>query len=186
MTTNSVTHWFGEAFTHLHPLLQQLHQTGGQLSGTVTIELVTNPLARLIGQRLAKKLGIPTDKNQCPFQVEISHTPDALLWSRQFGTHKMISVFKPIGTYPTGHWLETTGAIQLQLGVDISQGGWTWVTQALRFKGVSLPLSVMPRTHAYKRIEEGQYRFGVEFSLPVLGKLLSYSGLLHPSTHPNH
>lgn len=178
MIINSVTQWFGESFNELHPLLQQLHETGGVLKGTVQIQLSTNPVSRFMGKRLAKKLGIPTDLAQCPFQAIIRHTPDTLIWGRQFGKQSMVSTFKPIGVYPTGFWLETTGAIQLRLGVVIKGGGWTWVTQSMRFKALNLPLKIMPRTHAYKSIEAGQYRFAVEFSLPVIGRLLSYSGLL--------
>jgi hypothetical protein len=36
----------------------------------------------------------------------------------------------------------------------------------------------MPKIVAYKRIEDKQYRFFVELSYPVLGRLLCYAGLL--------
>lgn len=44
--------------------------------------------------------------------------------------------------------------------------------------GVRMPLWLLPRTTAYKRIEAGRYRFQVAFSLPLLGTVLSYGGLL--------
>lgn len=41
-----------------------------------------------------------------------------------------------------------------------------------------IPLWLLPRTTAYKRIENDRYHFYVGFSLPLLGTLLSYSGNL--------
>jgi hypothetical protein len=37
---------------------------------------------------------------------------------------------------------------------------------------------LVPRSRAYKRIEDGRYRFFVGFTLPFLGEVFSYSGLL--------
>jgi hypothetical protein len=47
---------------------------------------------------------------------------------------------------------------------------------------LALPLALLPRARAYKRIEAGRYRFEVAFVLPVLGTVLSYGGLLDADT----
>ena len=44
--------------------------------------------------------------------------------------------------------------------------------------GVRVPLWLLPRTEAYKRIDADHYHFHVGFSLPLLGLLFSYSGAL--------
>jgi hypothetical protein len=43
---------------------------------------------------------------------------------------------------------------------------------------------LFPRSDAYKRIEGGRYRFQVTFTLPLLGTVLSYAGLLESRTAP--
>ncbi|WJN58007.1 hypothetical protein [Pseudomonas sp. SO81] len=57
MEGNSVTSWFGEHFTELHPLLQRLHREGGELAGEVEVRYGQG-LAGLLGRRLANKLGL--------------------------------------------------------------------------------------------------------------------------------
>jgi hypothetical protein len=66
----------------------------------------------------------------------------------------------------------------MDLAVDVLDGGWYWRCLAVRIDKVAIPLWLMPRMTAYKTIEQQHYRFYVAFSLPVLGLLLSYNGLL--------
>ncbi|MGL4184236.1 MAG: DUF4166 domain-containing protein [Thiotrichaceae bacterium] len=178
MKENSVTRWFGDAFKQLHPSLQHLHREGGRLQGIAEIKLGENLVARWLGKRLAYKLGIPVQANTCDFGVEITYTPDLLLWGRRFGEQKVMSTFKPVGHYPHGYWVERTGAINLQLGVNIIDGGWHWQQQRIRLFGLTLPLGLMPRTTAYKTFANNKYVFNVVITLPFFGNLLSYSGEL--------
>lgn len=178
MSENVVTRWFGGQFARLHPLIQDLHRHGGRLSGEVEIE-TGQGLGAAVGRRLAKKLGVPLDRPRCGFEVEIRHTEQGLLWSRHFaGGNRMVSVFEPVGHWPDGHWVERTGPITLILGVEVIDGGWHWQPRAAKMGRLPVPLWLLPRSHAYKRIEDGRYRFSVSFSLPVLGVVLSYRGLL--------
>lgn len=48
----------------------------------------------------------------------------------------------------------------------------------INFLGLPIPLWLTPQANAYKVIENGQYRFYVEFSLPIIGSLVCYHGLL--------
>ncbi|MBU1285087.1 MAG: DUF4166 domain-containing protein [Gammaproteobacteria bacterium] len=175
---STVERWFAAGFTQLHPLLQQLHQQGGKLQGQVDLKFGRG-LAGLIGARLAKQLGIPTQQARVDFQVDIHDSDNTLHWNRCFADSAMLfSRFQPSGSWPNGHWLESTGALKLALAVDVHQGGWYWRPLKAWLHGVRLPLWLLPRTEAYKRIEEGRYQFYVGFSLPLLGNLLSYSGAL--------
>lgn len=175
---NAVVAWFGAHFSELHPLLQALHRQGGVLCGSVDIEFGSG-LAGRLGRRLAARLGLPGDPGPCPLEVRIAHDDGRLLWSRQFGERaRMNSIFVPVGRYPDGYWLERTGPLTLVLGVDLSGGGWRWLPRQLRFKGIPLPAWLFPRSHAYKRIEDGLYAFSVAFTLPGFGQILRYSGRL--------
>jgi hypothetical protein len=178
MQETAVTSWFGRHFDTLHPLLQALHRTGGLLAGTITIE--TGPgLAGWVGRRLARRLGIPVDQRERGFTVEIRHDDGVLHWNRQFDDgSRMVSRFQPVGTWPEGYWVETTGPLRLTLTVDVVAGGWYWRPLRIALGRLRLPLLLFPRTAAYKRIEAGRYRFSVAFVLPILGMVLRYGGLL--------
>lgn len=175
-----VVDWLGPQFARLHPLLQTLHREGGVLSGPVVIAFGTG-LAGVIGRRLARRLGIPDRAGAHTLRVDISHDPGNLYWDRCFdaGT-RMASVFVPFGTWPDGGWRERTGPVELWLGVDIDDGGWTWRLRGARAFGLPLPRWLLPRSQAGKRIVDGRYRFFVSFALPGLGTVLSYGGDLLP------
>lgn len=49
--------------------------------------------------------------------------------------------------------------------------------------GIAMPAWLLPRSNAYKYIDDGQYRFHAEFSSPLLGRLLSSGGLLQATLH---
>ena len=174
---NFVSDWFADQFTTLHPLLQKLHIDGGKLYGNVDINYGYG-LAGLIGRHIAKKLHIP-DEGVHRLQVNISHQANGLHWDRLFDDHlEMKSLFSPVGIKGDGYWIEEIGALHIFLTVDTRDGGWAWHCIGFKYKGISLPTWLLPRTIAYKNIENGQYRFYVGLHLPVLGKLLSYTGLL--------
>lgn len=175
---HSVERWFGDGFSQLHPLLQQLHRQGGNLQGKVDLRL-GNGLAGLLGRRLAGRLGIPLEHPQVEFKVMIHSNGETLHWDRYFATTTALrSTFHPHGYWPAGYWLETTGALRLALAVDIHAGGWYWRPIKAWLHDVRVPLWLLPRTSAYKRIDNGRYHFHVGFALPLLGTLFSYSGTL--------
>lgn len=157
-------------------MLQSLHCGGGLLRGEVLVETRSG-----IGRRLARRLGLPTANGRCAFEVCIAHEDGTLLWRRRFSEGgELVSRFRPAGRFPQGSWFERTGALELELGVDITDGGWHWILRGLRYRGRTLPRWLVPRLRAGKRIRESGYEFEVAFSLPLLGPLLSYRGLLLP------
>jgi hypothetical protein len=175
-----VESWFGDAFEQLHPLLRQLHRDGGTLTGQVQIQFGRG-LAGIVGKRLARQLGIPPIAGSMPLEVCIHGGPAALHWDRTFGDGATFaSVFTPAGSYPSGHWVESSGALRLKLGVAIVDGGWEWQPRGGWLWGVPIPPWLLPHTSASKRIEQGGYRFTVRVRVPMLGQVLCYSGILAP------
>ena len=176
-----VAEWFGSSFARLHPLLQQLHSVpAARVEGTVVMRFGTG-LAGVLGRRLARRLGMPDVAGPQPLVVDVGHDATKMTWQRRFGDgHALLSVFRPVGHFPDGHWLEDTGRIALTLQVDIVGDGWDWRLVGARLRGKPLPLWLLPRFSAYKRIEAGRYRFHVGFALPGLGELMAYEGLLNP------
>jgi hypothetical protein len=175
---NAVTKWFGEDFGRLHPLLQTLHRRDSTLRGEVTLWFAQGR-AGAMGRRLARHLGIPDVAGQHPFEVEIRHDATTMSWERRFNhAHPMPSRFRLVGQWPDEQWIEHTEPLEFTLTVSVIEGGWYWHVVGVRLRGMPLPLSLMPRVTAYKRIEDGRYRFHVGIALPALGDVFSYSGLL--------
>jgi hypothetical protein len=185
MNSSIVAQWLDSQFQKLHPLLQRLHESGGQLSGPAEVGFGPG-MAGWLGRRLARRLGLPTQAGPCLMEVAISQDKGCLVWARRFSLpgeppRTMVSVFQPQGQWPTGHWLEHSGAMQFKLGVDVREGGWYWRVLGARLHGVPLPVKLLPQSYAYKRIEDGRYRFEVMYAAPLLGPLLWYRGLLQLS-----
>ena len=179
-----VSRWFGSRFGALHPALQALHLKGGRLTGTVEIK-VGRGVAGWLGRRLARSLGIPTDLSRRAFAVDISHTKTALRWVRRFDNCAILeSRFVPAGVWPDGYWVEETGPVRMRLAVDIVDGGWQWRPLQAHLGKIRLPMWLFPRTSAGKRMVDGQYNFGVDISLPLVGSLLCYEGLLVAECSP--
>ena len=174
----AVSRWFGPAFAHLHPQLQALHRRGGTLQGPLAIRFGRG-LAGVVGRRLARKLGIPADGAAHRLHVAIRHADGLLHWDRRFDDGaRFVSTFRPYGHWPDGGWIEETGAVSLRLQVDVVDGGWQWRCIGAQLGRRPVPLWLLPRTRAGKRIEAGDYRFDVSIALPLLGEVLGYGGLL--------
>ncbi len=181
-TETASSRWFADSFTELHPLLQAIHRQGACLHGPVTIS-IGRGLAGWLGRRLATSMGIPVAAGEHGMRVEISHHSDGLHWDRTFDEKTcMRSVFVPIGDYINGYWCEQTGSLEIQLGVDIVDGGWHWRNKKVLFMGIAFPMFLFPVTTAHKRIQGSAYEFYVGLSFPIIGSLLSYSGLLELET----
>lgn len=181
MSNDLVQNWFGSEFGELHPLLQKLHSDGGKLVGDVEISYGKG-LAGIIGGRLASKMKLPHEGAH-KLVVSISHDKHGLHWGRSFNDQAPVtSLFKPVGTIQEGHWIETTGPLTMQLTVDVIDGGWFWRCLTVSFQGLGIPRWLVPHTTAYKKIENEKYRFYVDFSLPVIGSLVCYQGLMVEET----
>ena len=180
-STPLVREWFGAAWPQLHPLLQQLHGVREScLAGTVHMRFGRG-LAGVLGRRMARRLGLPDIAGPQHLVVDVGHDATQMHWQRRFGDgHALLSLFRPVGRFPDGHWVEDTGRIALTLQVDLVDGGWDWRLVGARLRGKSLPLWLLPRFSAYKRVVGGRYSFHVGFALPLLGDLLAYEGLLDP------
>ena len=176
---HAVERWFAEGFKQLHPRLRALHREGGELEGQVRIEHGRG-LAGHLGRRIARRMGVPADRDTARLRVRIGSDDVALNWHRVFDeTQEMPSAFRPVGRWPDGHWLESVGPLRLALRVQTQDGGWRWCPRAAWWHGVRVPLWLLPRVDAGKHVDAGEgYVFDVRVTLPLLGLMFAYSGRL--------
>ena len=176
---NIVSNWFGDSYKELHPLIQKLHNSNSNLTGKVQLDYGKG-IAKLIGERLGRKLGLPDEAGIHDLNVIIKQKDNQLVWTRIFNQKNiMTSRFIAIGNYPNGYWIEKTGKIIINLNVQINDGGWYWQPKSYQFYKILLPKWLFPATKAYKKITNDQYEFVVSFNAPIIGKLLSYQGILN-------
>ena len=184
-TKNLVEAWFGNPVARLHPRLQKLHRHDGTLRGPVEVR-VASGAGRAIGERLRRKLGLPLPGPGHTLEVRISHDNERMLWERRFdgGEAAFASRFIPVGQFPDGYWRETSGALELHMGVVLDDdGGWHWRTRRVLWKGLRVPQFLLPRVVAHKRWHQGAYDFAVSVRVPGLGEVVGYTGRLLPDAH---
>jgi hypothetical protein len=171
--------WFGDAYARLHPRLQRLHRFDGVMQGPVEVRLASGA-GRLFGERLRKRLGLPPPGPGHVLEVRVSHDDDGMLWARRFdGQSAFASRFTPVGKFPDGYWRETSGALELHLGVHLdADGGWHWRTRRVRWRGLPVPKALLPRVVAHKCWRQGAYDFDVGVHVPGFGEVVGYCGRL--------
>ncbi|MGH8030613.1 MAG: DUF4166 domain-containing protein [Arenimonas sp.] len=174
--------WFGDAYARLHPRLQRLHRHDGVLRGPVGVRVARGGIARWIGERLRRSLGLPPPGPGHEMEVHIRHEPDQMHWERSFdGAGAFASRFVPSGHFPDGEWREYGGPVELFLGVELDDdGGWHWHTRRVRWRGLRMPRVLFPRVVAHKRWDHGAYDFAVSVRVPGLGEVVGYRGRLLP------
>jgi hypothetical protein len=181
-TQTLVEAWFGKAYARLHPRLQKLHRRDGVLRGPVEVRLAPRGLARRVGERLRRRLGLPPPGPGHELEVRVVHEPTQMRWERRFdGAGAFASRFEPVGNFPDGYWREFGAGPELHLGVHLDDdGGWHWRTRRVRWRGLPVPAWLLPRVVAHKRWIAGRYDFDVGVHVPWLGEVVGYRGRLLP------
>ena len=74
--------------------------------------------------------------------------------------------------------LYRVGPSTFVFALDVSPDGMALKMQGVRLLGVPLPRFMLPSVFTFESECEGRYRFEVEASLPVLGRIVRYVGWL--------
>ncbi|HRO26802.1 MAG TPA: DUF4166 domain-containing protein [Luteimonas sp.] len=165
----------GAAFFRLPDSLRRLHSLRGReaWAGRTTIERGGNPLARLC----ARIAGLPAAGEDVPTLVEFSCDPRSETWRRDFGGSRMSSTVR----LKDGLLRERLGPIRFHFALHANDGAIWWTVAGARLFGVlPLPASLFDGVRCREYEQDEQYRFEVEATLPVVGRVIRYSGWLAP------
>jgi hypothetical protein len=167
----------GERFAALPPLVRAIHQVQGDggAAGEGTVSRGANPLARLS----AAMMGMPP-AGTTPLHVGFTEREGAETWTRDFGGHRFTSVLSAAKQGVT----ERFGPLRFHFDLPSDGEGLRMVLRGWSLFGVPLPRFLAPRIAAHEWQERERFRFEVEVAMPVIGRIVHYTGWLCPIADP--
>jgi hypothetical protein len=157
----------GDKLQQLSPRVRQAHIGQVRLEGEVSVVR-----GNIIANIICNIFGMPPAFKKCHLIVEGNHTSNSMTWNRRFNQHPMNSHFYKDGT----HLVEKLGPIHMKLELSVDKGALTYSLISTRIFGVLIPKFFSPQVTAIEQQFEEQYRFSVEVTMPVIGKLVQYWG----------
>lgn len=164
----------GERFAALPPLVQTIHQVqaDGGAEGEGTVTRGRGVLARLFGAMM----GMPP-AGTTPLHVAFTERDGAERWTRDFGGHRFSSVLSE----GKGGVTERFGPLAFHFDLPSDGEGLRMALSGWSAFGVPLPRLLAPRIAAREWQEGERFRFEVEVAMPVIGRIVHYTGWLRPA-----
>ncbi|WP_262378778.1 DUF4166 domain-containing protein [Luteimonas viscosa] len=166
----------GASYFRLPESLRRLHGQRGRerWSGVAEIERGRNPLARMCAW-IAR---LPKAGREVATSVEFSADAEGETWKRDFGGQKMVSRL----SLKDGLMRERLGPLQFRFALHGNDGAIWWTVAGVRLLGaLPLPASLFDDVRCREYEDDGRYRFEVDASLPVVGRIVRYRGWLEPA-----
>jgi hypothetical protein len=163
----------GAGFQHLPPLLRALHAVcrDAGAGGEGKVVRGGGLLARLV----AGVMRFPPD-GDWPLHVGFREQGGVERWIRDFGGHRFSSELSAAGC----RLVERFGPLRFHFDLPCGAHGLEMRLCRWSFLSLPLPLCLAPRVRAREWEEEGRFNFDVHVSLPLVGKIVHYSGWLRP------
>lgn len=168
----------GERFAALPRALRRMHEVCGDggAQGQGTVERGGNPLACLV----AAVMRFPP-AGDWPLHVAFAERDGVETWTRSFGPHRFSSELSTRG----GHLVERFGPVRFAFDLPSDPSGLKMRLRNWSVFGVPLPLALAPGIEARERQEDGRFRFEVGVAMPLIGRVIRYSGWLVPIYAPD-
>lgn len=175
MTVPLYRRLLGERFEQLPARVRELHDVTGTSvwTGRADVERGVSLASRVV----ATLFGLPPAGRDQALRVTFQVDGDREIWSRTFGN----AVFRSVQYERDGLLRERVGPSTFVFALDTSANGMALALRGVRFLGVPLPRFLAPLMHTFESERDGRYRFEVEASLPLLGRIVRYAGWLEQS-----
>jgi hypothetical protein len=166
----------GQSWDQLAPEIRQLHSVTSvsSFNGRCTVDRGRNPLAWLI----ATLIGFPKAGSDQSMTVKLTVDGDGERWVRSSGRRTFSSVQHSLRG--RSEWLvcERFGPVCVDMALVVDGANLRYIVRRWRLLGISLPLSLGPRSTALESVQDGKFRFDVEIGHPFTGLIVRYCGLL--------
>lgn len=161
----------GTRFAALPPLVRAMHEVNGDggAQGEGTVARGRNPIAQL----MVTMMGMP-HSDTTPLHVSFAERDGVEIWTRDFGGH----CFRSELGESTGCAVERWGALRFAFDLPSDEAGLHMVLRRWSLFHIPLPRLLAPRIQAREWEEDGWFRFEVEIAMPVIGRIVGYSGRL--------
>ena len=166
---NALIECMGGAFSALPDLIQRAHHGTTRLSGTAQVER-----GRGLGGLLALMLRLPRSNPKAELVVVAWHFPDQIVWTRTFDDRTFESTFVKDDDF----LVEKLGPFSLYLQPMAEGGRLVYRLIATQLGPIPLPRVLAPSMNAWETEKDGKYAFEVSVNLPIVGRLIRYSGTL--------
>lgn len=168
----------GPAFDTLPPRVQDLHGSAAERRWRGHAEVRRG--AGLLARIAAAIIGFPKAVAEVPVTVSFTSESDGERWTRDFGGQKFSSL-QSAGTGRNDYLLvERFGAAAFAMALVVEDGRLTLVPRRWSLFGVPMPRVLMPTGLSFETEVGGRFQFNVEISIPVIGLIVAYKGLLDP------
>ena len=166
----------GQSWELLPPAIRQLHSvtSASSYAGRCTVARGRNPLAWVI----ATVLGFPKAGLDQDITVQLTVEGDGERWVRTSGGRSFSSTQHPIDKRSQRLVRERFGPVAVDMELIAGAAGLRYVVRRWTLVGVSLPVSLGPRSAASESVQDGKFRFDVEISHPLTGLIVRYRGFL--------
>ena len=161
----------GAAFEALPPAVRGMHELYGDggAAGEGIVERGRHPLARLMGWVVR----FPPSGSY-PLHVTFAERRGVETWQRNFGPHCFASRLCQRGD----RVVERFGPMRFAFALPSDGAGLEMVLRRWSMFGVPLPLWLAPRIVGREWEEDDRFRFPVEITAPLIGKVVRYTGWL--------
>ncbi|GAB2176326.1 DUF4166 domain-containing protein [Dongia sp. agr-C8] len=166
---NALIECMDGAFAKLPALVQQAHHGTIRMSGSAKVER-----GKGLGGLIAAILGLPKSNPKADLVVTAWHFPDQIVWSRSFDGRAFESTFKRDEDF----LVEQMGPFSLYLQPMCEGGRLVYRLISTQIGPIALPRFLAPSMTAWESERDGKYAFEVSVGLPLLGRLVRYSGQL--------
>jgi hypothetical protein len=162
-----------ERFAALPLAVRLIHDVNGDsgAAGEGTVERGTHPLARLIGaiMRFPPSGGYP-------LHVAFAEQDGVERWTRSFGPYRFASELAEVGAGVA----ERFGPLRFAFALPSDSHGLAMELKAWKAFGIPMPVFLAPRILAREWQEDERFRFEVSVAMPLIGRVVAYSGWLKP------
>lgn len=167
-------HIVGRRFAELPPLVRALHDVSGDggAEGEGTVTRGRSPMAAL----LAGMMGMPPT-GTTPLHVAFAERDGVEVWTRSFGDHRFHSELST----RRGLAVERFGPLRFAFDLPSDGEGLEMRFRGWSLFGVPMPRLLGPRIAAREWQEDDRFRFEVAVAMPLIGRIVHYTGWLRPS-----
>ena len=168
----------GESIATLPASVRDLHTVleERRWEGAADVTRGGSRLARLI----CTMIGFPEAGQGVPVSVHMLRQGDREIWERTFAGRRFRSVLTVAGPPGTGLVRERFGPFCFQIALRIEDGGLAYPVRQGTLLGLPLPRILLPRSDTIETDQDGGAGFHVAISLPRIGDVVRYQGVLRP------